>query len=543
VIRRADRPTWGDVGEIWSAAPQQTIIELVDQACHRHAESPALIFEDGLVVSYARLLDLSQRFAGYLSARISQGDRVALMVGNRAEFVVAWLAVVANRGVLVSVNPEDRSHDAFHVLYDSGAVLAIVGADQLPVVQELRGRLPQLRDVLVVDGDEPDGLACYDAGATPLPFSEARCERTDITNIYYTSGTTGQPKGCMCDHEWWLRTVDVLLRRTPKGREDRELCCLQFFYSDPGHQLLEALQSGGALVVMRRFSVSRFWEVVRQHRVTDLLSFSSIPVFLLKAPPHPLDREHHVRLARHLAMPPELHRQIVDRWGFMWIDGYGITEGNVVAGMPLEYAEEMVGAGSIGIPCPEVELRIVEDSGNDVAQGEVGEFWMRGPGMFRGYLNRPDATEEVMRGGWLHTGDLGRADAHGFLYFSGRKKDIIRRSGENLTAAEVEDVLRLHPGVLDAAVLAVPDVERGEEVKAYIVLVAGETQASVPPEELTRFCADRLAPYKVPRYVEYRAEDFPRTPSMRVRKEVLRAERPDLAADCWDGERMGTLHG
>jgi crotonobetaine/carnitine-CoA ligase len=238
-------------------------------------------------------------------------------------------------------------------------------------------------------------------------------------------------------------------------------------------------------------------------------------------------------------MPPELHRQIIDRWGFMWVDGYGITEGNVVAGMPMEYAEEMVGRGSIGIPCPEVELRIVDDSGADVAAGQVGEFCMRGPGMFRAYLNRPDATEEVMRGGWLHTGDLGRSDERGFLYFTGRKKDIIRRSGENLTAAEVEDVLRLHPRVLDAAVLAVPDAERGEEIKAYVLLVAGQTQATVAPEELIRFCADRLAPYKVPRYLEYRVEDFPRTPSMRVRKEVLRAETADLTAGSWDRDKTG----
>jgi crotonobetaine/carnitine-CoA ligase len=271
--------------------------------------------------------------------------------------------------------------------------------------------------------------------------------------------------------------------------------------------------------------------------VTQILSFSSIPVFLLKAPPHPRDRDNRVRVARHLAMPPHLHRQIVDRWGFPWVEGYGITEGNLVAGMPLAYAEAMVGSGSIGIPVPELSLRIVDATGRDVAPGESGEFLVKGPGMFRGYLNRPAATREVMKDGWLHTGDLGRADSRGFLYFMGRSKDIIRRSGENLAAAEVEDVLRSHPRILDAAVLAVPDAERGEEVKAYVLPVAGESEATLSPDEIVAFCAERLASFKVPRYFEYRTADFPRTPTMRIQKELLRQERPDLVAGVWDRER------
>ena len=155
--------------------------------------------------------------------------------------------------------------------------------------------------------------------------------------------------------------------------------------------------------------------------------------------------------------------------------------------------------------------------------------------MFRGYLNRPEATREVMRDGWLHTGDLGRADERGFLYFMGRSKDIIRRSSENIACAEVEDVLRAHPQILDAAVIPVPDEIRGEEVKAYVLLAEGCAADELPPEEIVAHCADRLAAFKVPRYVEYRTADFPRTPTMRVRKEDLKAV-PDLTANTWDRE-------
>jgi crotonobetaine/carnitine-CoA ligase len=533
---------WLDVGEPWSAAPQQTVIQLVDEACGRWPDAPAMIFEDGLVVTYEDLLLASERFAGYLAERVQPGEAVAVILRNRAEFVIAWLAVVANRGVLVSINPDDKIFDAGHILRDSASVIVILTDEHEALITQLRPELPDLREVIAVRDGEPHGLAAY-CGPRPLRFADSECARDDVCNVYYTSGTTGMPKGCMVDHEWWLRTVDVLLRRIPQTPADRVLCCLQFFYADPGHLLLECLITGGALVVMRRFSVSRFWDVVRDHQVTLILSFSSIPLFLLKATPDPQDRDNKVRVARHLAMPPDLHREVVERWGFPWIEGYGITEGNVVTSMPLEYADEMTGSGSIGIPVPEVDLRLVDDGGADVPAGATGEVLLRGPGMFRGYLNRPEATREAMPGGWLRTGDLCQQDERGFLYFMGRKKDVIRRSGQNLTATEVEDALRTHPMVLDAAVIPVPDRERGEEVKAYLLLADGKTEADLPGKKVVEFCADRLAWYKVPRYIEYRATDFPRTPSMRVRKEVLKAERADLTEGCWDRDRTMRRRG
>jgi crotonobetaine/carnitine-CoA ligase len=537
-----ERVGWRDVGAQWGAAPQQTIIQLVDEACRQWPDSPAMIFEDGLVVTYAELLAASEHFAGYLAERVQPGEAVAVILRNRAEFMIAWLAVVANRAVLVPVNPDDKILDAGHILRDSAAVLVILTEEHDALIAELRPELTALREVITVRGDEPRGLATY-SGSQPLRFADAGCAREDISNIYYTSGTTGRPKGCMVDHEWWLRTVDVLLRRIPQTPSDRVLCCLQFFYADPGHLLLECLMTGGALVVMRRFSVSRFWDVVREHRVTMILSFASIPLFLLKAAPDRRDRDNEVRVARHVAMPPDLHRQVVERWGFPWIEGYGITEGNVVTSMPLGYADEMTGSGSIGIPAPEVDVRIVDDSGADVPAGATGELLVRGPGMFRGYLDRPEATEEALRGGWLRTGDLGREDERGFLYFAGRKKDVIRRSGQNLSAAEVEDALRAHPMIIDAAVVPVPDRERGEEVKAYVLLAGDATPGDLPGGKIVEFCAGRLAWYKVPRYIEYRAADFPRTPSMRVRKEVLKAERADLTEGCWDRDHAADGNG
>jgi crotonobetaine/carnitine-CoA ligase len=523
-------------GSPWSQAPETTVIELVQNACERDPDRPLLIFEDGLTITRRDLAARVQGFAAALRGRINPGDMVAIVLDNRAEFMIAWLAVVALRATLVSVNPDVKEHDARHVLRDSAATLVIISSKHQALIDSVRGDCPWLRDVIVVGDNEPDGLSGLQDG-TSFSLAQAGCERGDIANVYYTSGTTGPPKGCMVDHEWWLRTVDVDLRLHPKGPDDRMLCCLQFYYADPGWQVLAALRCGGAVVVMRRFSVSRFWNVVRSTEVTEILGIASIPALLLKTEPSPADRDHQVKRALQVAVAANLHREMTDRWGFPWVDGYGITEGNFVTRVPLDMAEEMVGSGSIGIAVPEMTIRLVDDDGADVPAGATGEFWISGPGLMRGYLNRPEATAEVLKDGWFHTGDLGRQDERGLYYFVGRKKDIIRRSGENLAAAEVEEVLRAHPKVLEVAVIGVPDELRGEEVKAFILPVEGHSPATVPPEELTDWCAARLAKYKVPRYIEYRATDFPRTPSLRVQKTLLREPEGPV----WDRENPTTL--
>lgn len=257
---------------------------------------------------------------------------------------------------------------------------------------------------------------------------------------------------------------------------------------------------------------------------------------LLKGEPGPNDRDHRIRLAIHAGLPAALHRQLVDRFGFYWLDNYGSTEAGSMARMPVSMAEELVGTGSIGVETPETSIRIVDDEDKDVATGEIGEALIGGADLFRGYLNRPEVTAEAMRGGWYHTGDLIRRDERGLLYFVGRKKDMVRRSGENIACAQVEAVLRAHPKVLEAAVIPVKDDLRGEEVKAYIQLRPGETEEGLPPEAIIAFCKAQLSAYKIPRYIEYRKTDFERTPSMRVQKQALLKERDDLIKGAWDRE-------
>lgn len=509
------------------------VLAILAEAAERDPEVPAMVFEDGVAITRRELRLAVESFGGWLGERIEPGDRVAIVLENRIEFMASWLATVAAGGVLVAVNHRSGEHDAGHILRDSGAVVAIVGESTAGLVERLRPSCPALAHVVLVGDGEPDGLAAY-AGSEPLDLDALDLDPGAITNVFYTSGTTGPPKGCMVGHDYWLRFVDLYQRYYGLGRDDRILCCLQFFYGDPPWQLLTSLRAGTTWVAMRRFSVSRFWNVVREHRVTQLFAIASIPSLLMKAPPDPRDRDHGVRFALQVGVPAKQHAALNERWGFPWVEGYGLTETGLVIAMPLDLAEGMTGSGSIGVPCPEVEVRLADEAGTEVPVGTPGEILVRGPGMMRGYMGRPDATAETLRQGWLHTGDLARADRRGFLYFMGRRKDMIRRGGENVSAAEIEAVIRSHPAVLEVAVVPVPDELRGEEIKAHVATVEG---ASITPQEVVEHCRGLLAGHKLPRYVELRDRDFPRTPSMRVRKAALIAEDVDPVASSWDRER------
>jgi crotonobetaine/carnitine-CoA ligase len=512
-----------------SGPPGRDVVELVRDACHADPDLPALIFEDGVSVSRGRLWAEIESFAGYLRSRIEPGDRVAVMMPNRAEFMVAWVAVAACRGILVAVNPAARSHDAGHVLRDSAARIAVADAAHAALFAQLQPDCPDLAEIIVAADGEPGGLSAYTGPGLP---GRPDAARGDLTNIFYTSGTTGPPKGCAVGHDYWIRFADLMAGQFSFTSADRMICCLQFFYNDPPWMLLLALTAGTSMVAMRRFSVSRYWQVVRDHDVTVLFGIASTASLLLKAPVSADDKRHKVRLSIHVGIPAPLHQDLVDRWGVPWVEAYGLTETGVIVSMPVEQAGQMTGSGSIGLACPGADVRVVSADGTECADGQPGEIVVRAPGLMRGYLNRPEATAETFRGGWLHTGDLGRRDAAGYLYFVGRIKDVIRRAGENIAAAEVETVLRSHPDVLEVAAVPVPDELRGEEVKVHILLPNGHGPESVPPAELIAFSAERLARYKVPRFVEYRTADFDRTPSMRVKKESL-----DRSADpgrVWD---------
>ena len=525
--------TWPQpVAPRWSAVPLTSVPRFVAQRLRQGGRGPALLFDDGYELRRDELLDHIERFSGYLASRVDVGDRVVIAIGNRAEFFVALLAVAAVRGVAVTLSPGVRSHDAAYMLNDSGAVLAIVEGSAADVIEGVASQCPALTSVVRLDAPEPTGLASR-YGDRRLALDAFDAPVDEILEIGYTSGTTGLPKALAGDHAEQLRFVDDFLRTHPFAPGDRMMSPLQFHYGDPIWLLYASLAVGSPLIAMRRFSVSRFWRVAREFAATHICTIGAIPTLLLTAESSSAEREHQVRYAAAIGVPAAQHRELIHRFGVEWLETYGSSEAGIVICMPVEDAERYVGTGALGIPAPHVTVRLVGMDGAEILGPGEGELEIGGDFHFGGYLGNSKATAEVMHDKWFRSGDLMRRDADGVYYFVGRRKELIRRGGENIAPAEVEAILKLHPAVADAAVVPVADSLRGEEGKAYVELRSGR---DFDPAMLAAFCGQRLAAFKVPRYFELRTEPFPRTASQRIPKQNLMVDGAHQIHKAWDRE-------
>ncbi len=511
------------------------IAELVDQAADAAGARLAWsFFEEDETMTYAALRDRVHRLANALfGVGIAKGTHVALMAPNLPQWPLTWLALGTVGAVTVPVNNAYTARELAYVLNDSDATWLIVHAEALATYEAARAEgqiaLPPER-VIVIAGDIEGGYnweALFEAAPADRHVPASPLRHDDLLNIQYTSGTTGFPKGCMLTQRYWLQAGLVNAFRDGLSYE-RILASTPFFYMDPQWLLLMTLYHRATLFVARRQSASRFLSWVREHGI----NFCLMPVILMKQPERPDDGVNEIVRANVYVMPPALHAPFESRFNVRAREAFGMTEVGPTMFMPIG-ADDMVGSGSCGIPGPFRECAVVDESDRPLPPGEVGQLVIRGPGMLLGYYKRPDATAEAMRNGWFHTGDLARVDGSGYFYIVGRIKDTIRRSAENIAAREVEAVLLSYAAVTEAAAIPVPDPARGEEVKACLVLRDGLE----PDEALLRgviaHCEANLAPFKVPRFYEFRSA-LPKTPSLKIAKQTLVAERDDLRVGAYD---------
>lgn len=525
----AQPPRWPtSVGGPFSRVPRTSLLELMTPALRAGGPRPLVIFDDGVALTCADFATAVERLAGGLAPHLSPGDRVGLAVGNRAEFDIAFFAILANRAVAVLLGPGLGDAEAEYLVADSGMRLAIAEAGAAAVLERAGGAdltVWQVGDLSV----EPRGLAAFESDDI-VALESVHAPADEVIDVAYTSGTTGLPKGMEFTHEDLLRYVDIVLRTLPVGPGHRWLCPLHFHYGDPQWLLLVSLLCGEPLVAMRKFSVSRFWNVVQRFEVTAILSIGAIPSLLLRGQPSPAERDHRVELAMAVGVPASDHATLVERFGFPWIEYYGMSETGPALAMPIASADHYVGTGALGIPLPEMEVRLVDESRTELVGAASGELEVTGDLIpFHAYIGNPEATAEILDGGWIRTGDLMRRDDLGVYYFTGRRKEIIRRGGENVAPAQVEAALRSHPEVVDVAAVPVADPLWGEEIKAYV-----QVSGPVTPHELAAHCATRLAAFKVPRYFEVREEPFPRTASHRIRKHDLMVDGAHQTSTAWD---------
>ncbi len=458
---------------------------------------------------------------------VRPGDRVAIMLPNVVHWPVGWLAVLKAGAVAVPVNCSYQRADLAFVLRDSGAGVVITDAERSALVAEVVAQ----EDLAVHTVD----IADEDSEHFPATPPARTVDASTLANLQYTSGTTGFPKACMLTHDYWVRLGWTCAGTTGLGRDDVLLTAQPFSYMDPQWNTAVALTTGAPLVVLPRFSASTFMADVRRHRATFVYVLGSMPTLLFKQPPTSEDRDNALRVVLCSGIPVALHAALEERWGAPWREVYGMTESGIDLFSPFDDAGA-VGSGSLGRPVRTKQVRLVDPAhpaAGEVPDGEPGELVVAGRPLMSGYWNRPDATANVLREGWLHTGDLVVRGADGALRLVGRIKDMVRRGGENVACAEVEAVLERDDRVVSAAVVAVPDEVLGEEVKAFVQLAPGTAEDRATAQDVLQVAAAQLARFKVPRYVEFVA-DLPRTPSERVSKPALKtraAEQPGTTHD------------
>jgi long-chain acyl-CoA synthetase len=505
----------------------ENLANMLVETAERHGDRPVVRLGD-TVVTYSALDEESARVAAFLRERgIGAGDRVGIMIANVPRFPVVYYGILRAGAVVVPMNVLLKGREVGFYLSDSGTRLLFAWHELAAAAEE--GAAEAGAEVILV---EPGGCEAVPAGVRPMPEVVERAA-ADTAVILYTSGTTGKPKGAELTHGNLRRNVEITANvLAGLGENDVLLGALPLFHSfGQTCSMNSAVCAGACLDMMPRFDAGSALEIIDRDGVTV---FQGVPTMYHAILNHPERNRYDTSKLRlcmsgGAALPVEVLRGFEQTLGVVILEGYGLSETSPVAS--FNHPDRERKPGSIGTPIEGVEMKIVDEDGNEAAPGEVGEIVIRGHNVMKGYWKRPDATEDAMRGGWFHSGDLGRMDGEGYFFIVDRKKDMILRGGYNVYPREVEEVLYEHPAVLETAVVGVPDERMGEEVGAAIVL---RPDAEADGDELRDFVKQRVAAYKYPRMIWF-VEELPKGPTGKILKREIKVpdglpRRPEPAA-------------
>ncbi len=511
--------------------------------------------------------------AAYAGAGLVAGRRAGLMLGNQPAFFWHWLALNALGVSVVPVNAEFREAELAYLIADADLTLAVAPGtyhDRLRAAAARNGASLALVDSTAAAPLQALGAqlaahaaareaSLHEAGPADESSDSSRPPVTTATSssiglatecaLLYTSGTTGLPKGCILPNEYfiyagaWYRDLGGACTLTPG--QDRLLSPLPLVHMNAmACSSMAMMITGSAIILVDRFHPDTWWQTVRSARASIIHYLGVMPAMLIGAPPADSDREHAVRFGFGAGVDRRHHAAFEARFGIPLIEGWAMTETGVGGCIIAHQEPRKIGSNCFGRPPAWVDWRIVTEDGRDCAVDEPGELLVRraGPvpdyGFFKGYLNKASATREAWADGWFHTGDVVRRDADGDLHFIDRRKNVIRRSGENIAAVEVEGVLLQHESVAAAGVVPVPDSIRGDEVMACVVLAPGFSPSQATAEAIVRHCLGQLAYFKAPGYVNF-VGALPLTPTQKIQRAELRtlavaAVRSTEGARCFD---------
>lgn len=516
---------------------------LLGQRAGTRGDKTYIYFRDR-TFTYPQIDRLSNQFAHtFYELGIRKGHHVAVMLPNCPEWIACWFGLAKMGAVLVAFNNQWKADGLAYALKQADVRFCLVA----PEFQgELRksGEHPELSKVVFDLGGGAVEIPGAHALSSILPGASAdepegeAPKGSDPLIITYTSGTTGWPKAVVNPHRAYIAAAEELRDYVELNSGDIIYTCLPLYHANPQvYCVLTALVSGGSIALAERFSASRFWPDIRLYRATAFSYVGAVLPILLNQPEREEEKGSPAKKCFGGGAPQEVHEATTRRFGLQVCELYGMSETGT---WNTINRPGMIKIGSVGKARESFEVKIFDDQDNEVPPGQVGEIVIRPKKpfiMFNGYYKMPEETLNDYRNLWFHTGDLGRVDSEGYYYFCGRKKERIRRGGENFTPYEIEKVLMDHPAVAEAAAVGVPDPILGEEIKVYVVLREGHT---VEPQDLIECCQIRLPKFMVPRYLEF-VPHLPKTPSEKVQKVALKSRGIGSAWDrlAQEGEKSG----
>jgi long-chain acyl-CoA synthetase len=492
------------------------ISQILLNSAMQYPQHPAIVFRNE-TITYRELAEkVKEKAVGLRKYGIKDGYHVGLMMANKPDYAVAYFALLSLGATVVPINPLFKANEIIYILNDSEAMALII--DEIGVVEAIKAKdsLSTVKMVFTLQATD-SYIHWMDVNGESDDFFVEPKNQNDHAQIIYTSGTTGRPKGAIITHgnlEWMTEMCTVLTELT---HHDRVLVVLPLFHAYAKLQgLLQCMLKGATIYLEERFIPDLILQKLADHNITVFLGVPTMYTMFVHSPKLNELNFSHLRLAGcgGASLPVEILEKVKEKMGVEIGEGYGLTESTVMISCFPPDTEKI--PGSVGLPLPGIELTIVDPNGRKLPTGEVGEIIFLGPNAMKGYYKKEEETKETIRDGWVYTGDLGRRDERGYLYIVDRKKDMIIRGGYNVYPREIEEVLYTHPDIVECAVVGESDPVFGEEVAAYIVM-RQKSEAS----DISAYCKQHLAPYKVPRKIYFLAE-LPKTATGKILKTPLK---------------------
>lgn len=473
-------------------------------------------FDTGITLTYEQLHQRSGKIAaGLLRKGFRKGSHIAVMLPNGPEFILTWFAIAKLGAIMVPVNTAYKASELDFVLNQSDAQALFIHSSFIAEFARMDRRPEILIDERVF---EISGLVSLEQLEEPDAELQPGYEITnsDLMSIQYTSGTTGFPKGCMLTHDYWIVLSHNGASLFENYNISRFLFWAPMFYMDGQWLFLASMINGGTAFLPSKMSLTKFFDWIWQYEI----EYTVLPEPVMSA--HPVgdkDVEIPLKLVSAFGWRPAARAEAEKRFNLIARDGFGMTEVGAALICPKDAGDKLL-TNTCGLTAPFRQTRVVDEDGNEVVAGTSGELQIRGRSILLGYYKRPDANAESFDGDWFRSGDLFIKDDDGYHRIVGRLKEMIKRAGENISANEVEAILREMPQIEEAAAIAVPDEMRREEVLVFIKLAAGSNPQDCQPLDIIAHCKKQLAAFKLPRYIAY-AEDFPRTATRKIAKTKL----------------------